>query len=232
MITGGAAQRGSVGETVAIRSATSWRAVSRSVPRSKIISICDSCSTDFERIVEIGNAVERLLHRDGHQGFDLDPGEPEGEGLDLDARGSEFREHIHRHVPQLLDAEEHQVRGSGRDDVSEPQARASIQRSIAPSVLSRSWSRQIPNSEPITRARRPMPPRCPRPAHPRQVGQAVVVSGNDDLGSDEDEGLRVRVDPCIAIHVHPDGGLRHHRPTATGGGRHRIEADPTGRFLP
>jgi len=50
MITGGAAHRGSVGDTVAIRSATSCLAVSRSAPRSKSNSICDSCSTDFERI--------------------------------------------------------------------------------------------------------------------------------------------------------------------------------------
>jgi hypothetical protein len=39
--------------TVAIRSDTSCRAVSRSVPRWKISSIDDSCSTDLERIVAI-----------------------------------------------------------------------------------------------------------------------------------------------------------------------------------
>jgi hypothetical protein len=48
-ITGGLAQVGRVGVTVARRSATSWRALMRSVPRSKISWICESCSTDLER---------------------------------------------------------------------------------------------------------------------------------------------------------------------------------------
>src|SRR4029453_6817303 len=50
-MTGGAAQVGNVGVTVAIRSATSWRASSRSVSRSNSSTICDSCSTDLDRIV-------------------------------------------------------------------------------------------------------------------------------------------------------------------------------------
>src|SRR5690349_12916064 len=49
-ITGGAAQVGSDGVTVAIRSETSWRAFSRSAPGVKISTIEDSCSTDLERI--------------------------------------------------------------------------------------------------------------------------------------------------------------------------------------
>ncbi len=50
-MTGGAAQDGNVGVTAAIRSATSWRASSRSVPWSKSRTICDNCSTDRDRIV-------------------------------------------------------------------------------------------------------------------------------------------------------------------------------------
>ena len=50
-MTGGAAQLGSVGVMVAMRSATSCRASSRSVPCSKNSTICDSCWTDLERMV-------------------------------------------------------------------------------------------------------------------------------------------------------------------------------------
>ena len=42
-MTGGAAQVGSVGVTAAMRSCTSCRALSRSVPGSKISTIDDSC---------------------------------------------------------------------------------------------------------------------------------------------------------------------------------------------
>ena len=49
-MTGGAAQVGSVGSTVASRSWTTCRAWIRSVPRSKIISTDESCGTDAERI--------------------------------------------------------------------------------------------------------------------------------------------------------------------------------------
>ena len=50
IMNGGLAQLGSVGTTVAIRSATSCLAVRRSVPCSKISSICDSCSIDRDRM--------------------------------------------------------------------------------------------------------------------------------------------------------------------------------------
>ena len=50
MIDGGTAQLGSVGVTVAIRSCTSWRASSKSVPRSKMSVIEESCGTELERI--------------------------------------------------------------------------------------------------------------------------------------------------------------------------------------
>src|SRR6478736_7020638 len=49
-ITGGAAQVGRVGMTVAIRSDTNCRAVSRSVPGLNSITMADSCDTDFDRI--------------------------------------------------------------------------------------------------------------------------------------------------------------------------------------
>ncbi len=52
-ITGGAAQVGSVGVMLAMRSCTSWRASSRSVSCSNSSTICDSCSTDLERISEM-----------------------------------------------------------------------------------------------------------------------------------------------------------------------------------
>ena len=48
-MNGGLAQVGSDEATLAIRSATSWRARRRSVSREKINSIWDSCGTDFER---------------------------------------------------------------------------------------------------------------------------------------------------------------------------------------
>ena len=50
-MNGGAAQVGKVGVTIWRRSATSWRARSKSVPGSKIIRIDDSCSTDLLRNV-------------------------------------------------------------------------------------------------------------------------------------------------------------------------------------
>ena len=50
IMKGGLAHVGSCGEIWAMRSATCCRAVSRSVPGLKIISIDDSDSTDFERI--------------------------------------------------------------------------------------------------------------------------------------------------------------------------------------
>jgi DNA-binding NarL/FixJ family response regulator len=48
-ITGGAAQVGSVGDTMARRSWTSWRSLSRSVPGLNKSSIEESCGTDFDR---------------------------------------------------------------------------------------------------------------------------------------------------------------------------------------
>jgi hypothetical protein len=50
IMNGGADQVGRVGEIAAIRSATSCRAVNRSVPRSKMRRMSDSCSADLERI--------------------------------------------------------------------------------------------------------------------------------------------------------------------------------------
>ena len=48
-ITGGAAQVGRLGATCCSRSWTSWRERMRSVPGSKIISICESWPSDRER---------------------------------------------------------------------------------------------------------------------------------------------------------------------------------------
>ena len=50
IMTGGAAHRGNVEDTAAIRSATSCRAVRRSSPSLKMSSICESCSTDLDLI--------------------------------------------------------------------------------------------------------------------------------------------------------------------------------------
>src|SRR6476661_3696867 len=49
-ITGGAAHVGNDGVALAMRSETSWRALSRSAPGAKRSTIEDSCSTDLERI--------------------------------------------------------------------------------------------------------------------------------------------------------------------------------------
>ena len=49
MMSGGVDQLGSVGVTEVSRSCTSWRANNRSVPRSKISSIDESCGTDLDR---------------------------------------------------------------------------------------------------------------------------------------------------------------------------------------
>src|SRR5688572_19132949 len=49
-ITGAFAQLGKVGEAIANRSCTSWRAIIRSVPRSKISTISESCGADLDRI--------------------------------------------------------------------------------------------------------------------------------------------------------------------------------------
>ena len=50
IMAGGVDQLGNVGVTAVSRSCTNWRARSRSVPRSKIISIDESCGTDFDRM--------------------------------------------------------------------------------------------------------------------------------------------------------------------------------------
>jgi hypothetical protein len=62
-MTGGADQLGRVGVTVAMRSCTSCRAVSRSVPGSKMSSIDDSCSTDLERITSRPGSPLRACSR-------------------------------------------------------------------------------------------------------------------------------------------------------------------------
>ena len=49
-MTGGAAQVGRLGDTVAMRSCTSWRARIRSVPGLNSSSIEDSCGTDLDRM--------------------------------------------------------------------------------------------------------------------------------------------------------------------------------------
>ena len=99
-MTGGAAQVGSVGTTVARRSWTTCRAWMRSVPRSKISSTDESCGTERRAdLVQAGHAVERLLERDGHELLGLLGGEPEADRLDLDARRRELREGVHARVP-------------------------------------------------------------------------------------------------------------------------------------
>ena len=115
IMNGGAAQVGSVGATVASRSCTSWRAFSRSVPRSKMSVIEESCSTDFERITSSPGRREVLLERDGDELLDLGGGEAERRRLDLDPRRRELREDVDRRRPQLRDAEDHQ-RDRGQDD--------------------------------------------------------------------------------------------------------------------
>ena len=79
IMNGGLAQVGSVGVTIAMRSATSCRAVSRSVPGSKISSIDDSCSTDFERIVSSpGMPLSDCSSGIGDERLDLGRRQPEG----------------------------------------------------------------------------------------------------------------------------------------------------------
>ena len=104
-ITGGAAQVGSVGTTVASRSWTTWRAWIRSVPRSKMSSTDDSCGTDAERISSSrGDAVERLLERDGDELLRLLGGQADADGLDLHARRRELGEGVRRARPAAAPA--------------------------------------------------------------------------------------------------------------------------------
>ena len=95
IMNGGLAHVGSVAVIWAIRSATSCRARSSSVPRSKISRIDDSCATDFDRMVgEPLDAVQLVLDRDGDQLLDLVGGVAERDRLDLDLRRRELGEHI------------------------------------------------------------------------------------------------------------------------------------------
>ncbi len=66
--------------------------------------------------------VERLLERNADQRLHLGGVEPEADRLDLDARWRELREGVHRHVAQLLDAEEHH--GGAERDHEQPELHA------------------------------------------------------------------------------------------------------------
>ena len=109
IIHGGLAQVGRVGVTWAMRSCTSCRALTSSVPRSKISSIAESWETDFERsssrpgtpvsCSSIGIVIELL---------DLVRGVAERDRLDLDARWRELGEDVDLRARNLRDAEGHQ----------------------------------------------------------------------------------------------------------------------------
>ena len=83
----------SVGVTAAIRSCTSCRASSRSVPGLKISTI-DDRSRDRLRAHRrrARDAVQRLLQRDGDQLLDLGGRQPEARRLNLDPRRRELGE--------------------------------------------------------------------------------------------------------------------------------------------
>ena len=193
---------------VAIRSATSWRAVRRSASRAKIISICDSCSTDLDRIVSSsGTPLRACSIGIVIEGLDLGARESEGERLDLDAWRRELREHVHRHVSELLDAEEHQRAGRRRDDEAELQARTydpPQHRRVSPFPWGCSSDSEL-GADQLGHADRG--DLGPRGRTVTQEGRPLLIPVHDDLRPDEDERLRVRVDPLISVRVHPHGRL-------------------------
>jgi len=98
-MTGGAAQVGSVGTTDSIRSDTSCRACSRSVPGLKRSSMEESWAIDLDRSrVDPGYPAERVLHRYGDQGLHLGRGKPEAGRLHLHAGRGKLWEDIDRHL--------------------------------------------------------------------------------------------------------------------------------------
>jgi hypothetical protein len=106
------------------RSWTTWRALSGSVPGSKI-SFDPGQPGDRLRAdgVQPGHPVEQvLLEGDGDELLDLGRGQPEGLGLDLNPRRGELRQHVHRHVAQLGGPEHQQGRGQHDHDPAGPQA--------------------------------------------------------------------------------------------------------------
>ena len=123
-MNGGLAHVGRVGPTTANRSFTSCRASNKSVPRSKISRIDDSCSTEDERISSRPGIPARLCSR-GIVTSDStsDGGQTEGRRLHLDARRSEFRKDVDLTVGQLLHAEEHESGGKSHHDVPVLQTR-------------------------------------------------------------------------------------------------------------
>ena len=230
IMNGGLAQVGSVGVTCAMRSCTSCRALSSSVPRSKISWIEESCETDFERSSSRpGHAAELLLDRDRDQLLDLGRGVAERDRLDLDPRRRELGEDVDLGARDLGDPEGHHRRGGEQHQPPEPQASGR-----RPSA-SRCPRRAVNGSGPRARFRTPRPrptvttlvpaggpslsstrrPRCgrPRPAARRYV-----------------ERLRARVDVGLAL-----GGRRsaprRARPCASPlrATAAVCEADPPGR---
>ena len=124
-MTGGAAQVGNVGIAVCMRSATSWRAVMRSVPGSKIITIDEYWGTDLERMTSSpGTPLSACSIGMVIKCFDVGRGETEAGGLHLHLRRREFGEDVHRHGAELSAAEDHHRHGETDDEVSELQARS------------------------------------------------------------------------------------------------------------
>ena len=107
MMNGGPAQVGSVPVTPLIRSWTSCRARSRSVPGLKIeLDLRQLGHGLGAKRGEPFDAGQRLLQRDGHQRLDFRRGQAERDRLDLDPRRRELREHIDRHPSDLAEAED------------------------------------------------------------------------------------------------------------------------------
>ena len=124
-MTGGAAQVGRLGDTVASRSCTSCRARSRSVPGLKSTSIEDKLGHRLgPQVVQALDAVQRHLDRHGDQLLDVGGGQADARRLDQHPRRGELGEHVHVHVRQDRDAQCDHADRRGDDQVAEPQAGA------------------------------------------------------------------------------------------------------------
>ena len=220
IMNGGLAQVGSVGrDDVAMRSCTTCRASRRSVPRSKIISICESCGTDFDRITSrSGTPLSDCSSGHGDELFDLGRGEPEGERLDLDLGRRELGEDVDLRVRQLDDADEQQRRGQRDHDEAEPQARSNdpahhgrrCPRSVStapPKVCV--VSTRSPSRPRTARRSRWSRPRCPASGPSASTASSPAIVGTVIGLRIEGAGLRARVHPGLARR-------RRRRPPRTG----------------
>ena len=236
IITGGAAQVGSVGITVAIRSCTNCRA-------QELVGAGLEQHLDRRQVgkalgahdVETIDAVERLLQRNGDEGLDFLCGETQAGGLNLDARRRELGKDVHRHAAELRHAEQHHRRGDRQHDEAKFQACSDNPTYHGWSTPPRGHSSSNSFSDPYNSAAPTVTTRVPVDGPSDRTAWSPSMLVDLDWVTDVGQRFGIGVRPGVALGVVEDGGVGNdlaRRPSDVFvTHRGRLDVDPFRRVL-